>query len=373
MKRLIIISALMLALFSCGTKDKSEKPPEKASATPKIEEGKKVEVRKITPQNINGKTFFNAVVQAQKDIAITAKATGEVIQVHFDLGKFVKKGDLLVVIENDRQRTLLNQAKLSLEQAELNHELKQKLFAREKKLFEQKVISQEAYDLSENSYKTTELLLDQSKASVETAQINYNNCFVKAPFSGVIVTRLAQKGEYVAMGSAIARLVDTKNLQVIVGLTHIDLLKYKKNQHKDVEIILSDKSVLRGKIRGVAEAPDKQTSLYSMKILFESKKDTKTKKRLVFPGMQLTVALRGEEHKNSFKISRNSMKFIKNQYFIFIAEDGKAIKKEIEIITDIARMNIARFTDGSTKAVNMITTGIDALTDGKKIEIVKEQ
>jgi RND family efflux transporter MFP subunit len=277
------------------------------------------------------------------------------------------------VIENDAQKTLLNQAKISLEQAELNHELKLKLFAREKKLFEQKVISQEAYDLSENSYKTTELLLDQSKASIKTAQINYNNCFVKAPFSGVIVSRFAQKGEYVAMGSPIARIVDTKNLQVIVGLTHLDLLKYKKSQHKDVEIILSDKSIMPGKIRGVAEAPDKQTSLYSMKILFEGKKDIKTKKRLVFPGMQLLIALRGEEYKNAFKIRRNSMKFLKNRYFIFIAEDGKVIKKEVEILADIAKMNIARFTDNSIKPFNIITTGIDALTDGKSIEIVKEQ
>lgn len=374
MKQLSIISIIICALLlSCNAEKKKKSMDETPDTTQKTEQPKKVEVRKITPQTTAGKTFFNTVVEAQKDISITAKSTGEIIKVTFDLGKFVRKGDLLAVIENDVQKASLHQAKLALEQAELNLNLKQKSFERERELFEKKVISQEAYELVENSYKTTLLLVDKSKASVETAQVNYNNCFVKSPFSGVIVNRSIQRGQYVSRGSAVARIVDTQNLQAIVGLTHLDLLNYKKHQRKDVEILLSNNTLIHGKIRGVAEAPDKQTSLYSMKIVFESKKDKKIQKRVVFPGMDVTVALFEKEYENSFSISRSSMKFIKNRYYIFVEKEGKARKKEIVILTDIATLRIARFSDNSAEPFNIITTGIDALSDEKAVEIVKKQ
>jgi len=381
----IFLTVALSLLFSCSSPEagtvapaekdgaKSEAPSDKERVPGKKElPPKKVKIREIKPSVIVGKTFFNAVIEAQSDVSVTAKTNGEIVKMNFDLGKFVNKGDTLAIIEHDIQKASLENAQIVLEKAELNYELQTKMFNRNKELFDQKAVSQENYEVSENTLKNAELALNQAKASLETSKVNYANCFMKAPFSGVVVNRPVQLGQYVNIGSPIARVVDTKNLQAIVGLTYVDLLNYKKYRRKDVEVILSDGVVIPGKIKGVAEAPDKSTGLYSMKIIFQSKKDKETKKRIVFPGMQLKVALFGKAYQKAFKLSRNSMRLQKDEYFIYVEEKGRSVKREINVLADISKMRIASFKDGAGKQFKLIVTGLDALSDGRNVEIIEK-
>jgi len=379
-KMLIIIVLAFFILLSCNSKDKGagktsdQKDAQKTEDSQKDKKElppKKVKIREVKPGVIVGKTFFNAIIEAQKDVSVTAKTNGEIVKMNFDLGTFVRKGDTLAVIEYDIQKATLENAQIVLEKAELNYELQTKIFNRNKELFDQKAISQESFELSENNLKNEELGLNQAKTSLETSKVNYSNCFMKASFDGVVVNRPVQLGQYVNIGTAIARVVDTKNLQAIVGLNHLDLLNYKKYNKKNVEVILPDETIIPGKIKGVAEAPDRNTSLYSMKIVFQSKKDENTNKRIVFPGMQLKVALPGEEYKRSFKISRNSMRLIKKKYYIFIENNGKSVEKEVEVIADISKMHVARLKDVSVGNFKLIITGLDALADGRSVEVIK--
>jgi len=376
---LIIVLALFL-LLSCNFKDSGsgktsdEKDTQKTEDTQKGKKElppKKVKIREIVSGTIPDKTFFNAIIEAQRDVSVTAKTTGEIVKMNFDLGKFVRKGDTLAVIEHDIQKAALENAEIALEKAQLNYELQTKIFNRNKELFDQKAVSQESFELSENTLKNAELGLNQAKTSLETSKVNYTNCFMKASFDGVVVNRPVQLGQYVNIGTSIARVVDTKNLQAIVGLNHLDLLNYKKYNKKDVEVILPDGTIIRGKVKGVAEAPDRNTSLYSMKIVFQGKKDKETKKRIVFPGMQLKVALFGKEYERSFKISRNSMRLKKGKYYIFVENNGKAIEKGIEVLTDISKMRVAKLKENGGGSFKLIITGLDALTDGRRVEIIQ--
>ncbi len=391
MRYFIVFSLVLLLVVSCGDKSADVKievetkspaggvsdadvVPESLGDSVKPElPPRKIRVSRITPSKIAGKTFFNAVIEAQSDVVVTTKTTGEVERVNFELGEFVKRGDTLAVIEHDLQKAALDQANLTLSQAELTYELRKKFFDRDRALFESNALSKESFDLSENTYKNSELSLNQAKSSLETAKINLNNCYITAPFSGIIAERPAQAGQYLTIGSPVARLVDTKNLQAIVGLTYTDVLSYKKHQKKDVEIILNDGTVIPGIIKGVAEAPDRKSSLYSMKIFFESKEDEATKKRIVFPGMQLKVAVLGKEYENSFEISRSFVRFIKDKYYIFVEEGGKAFKKEVLLLSDLSKNRIVKLADDSAKSFNLIVTGIDALEDGRSVEILEDK
>lgn len=377
---ILVLFAIVSLLFSCSSSTSEsrsgENVPKNESSTSsrkgkKELPPKKVRIREVRPGTIVGKTFFNAIIEAQRDVSVTAKTNGEIVKMNFDLGKFVRKGDTIAVIEHDIQKAALENAQISLEKAELNYELQTKMFNRDKELFDQKAVSQENFELSENALKNAELGLNQARASLETSRVNYSNCFMKASFDGVVVDRPVQLGQYVNIGTSIARVVDTKNLQAIVGLNHLDLLSYKKYNKKDVEIMLSDGMIIQGKVKGVAEAPDRSTSLYSMKIVFLGEKDKNTKKRIVFPGMQLKVALLGKEYERSFKISRGSMRLNKKKYYIFVEDNGKAVEKEVEVLADISKMHIAKLKEGGGGSFKLIITGLDALSDGRSVEIIK--
>jgi len=373
-----LIAAVFIISFSCSKENaatdadvkKESGGTEQVSAPKRVP--RKVRIEKIVPGDITGKIFFNAVIEAERDVAVTAKATGEIVEMNNDIGSFVRKGDTVAVIEFDIQKNALDQAELNLKQAQLNFSLKEKVFQRDRTLFENKALTAEQFDASENGYQLAELSLNQAKTGLQNATVNYNNCFIKAPFDGIIVERPVQRGQYVVIGSSVARIVDTANLQVIVGMSPDDLLIYKKYKNKDVDIIFPNDQIVPGIIKGVADAPDRKTALYSMKILFKSVKD-ENDKYIVFPGMQLKVAINAKVHKNVFLTSRNNMRLLGNKYIVYIIQDSKAVEKEVEIVSDIGKERIVRFTDGYSESADIIVSGLEALSDGREVEVLEEK
>ncbi|HSW59651.1 MAG TPA: hypothetical protein VLJ60_02570, partial [bacterium] len=160
--------------------------------------------------------------------------------------------------------------------------------------------------------------------------------------------------------------------QVIVGMSPDDLLIYKKYKNKDVDIILPNDQIVPGIIKGVADAPDRKTALYSMKILFKSVKD-ENDKYIVFPGMQLKVAINAKVHKNVFLTSRNNMRLLGNKYIVYLIQDSKAVEKEVEIVSDIGKERVVRFTDGYSESADIIVSGLEALSDGREVEVLEEK
>ncbi len=141
---LLFISAFVFLLATSGcSKDTAGTALEKqdGAAVPENTAGvqkrapRKVRIQKIVPGDVTGKIFFNAVIEAERDVTVTSKTTGEIIEMNYDIGSFVKKGATVAVIEYDLQRTSLDQAELNLKQAELTFALKEKVFQRDRKLF----------------------------------------------------------------------------------------------------------------------------------------------------------------------------------------------------------------------------------------------
>jgi membrane fusion protein, multidrug efflux system len=377
------LTILVLLLSSCSGKDgDTTRETEGGSEDGNLQKGegrgrgdqspRKVRVKEINPETLTRKIFLNGMIEAQRDVTVTTKTTGEIISLNFDLGKFVKRGETLAVIEHDLQKNALDQAETSLKQAELNHELRKNIFERDSKLYDNKALSKEQYEISENSLSVAELSLEQARTALQTAKVNYDNCFVKAPFDGVVADRPVQQGQYVTIGTPVARVVDTANLQVIVGLNQNDLLVYKKQRKPDVDVIISDSLTIPGTVVGVGDAPDKKTSLYSMKIVFKSILD-EDNRRIIFPGMQIRVAIRAQGYPRSFYINRSNMRLAGRDYFVFVEKEGKSVRKEIEVLADAGNEWIVRLKEEGEKSFRLIVSGIEALNDGRAVEIVESK
>jgi RND family efflux transporter MFP subunit len=381
MKIPTIVLIIFLTLFSACSKDDQGSQADKNGIENSMQKkmGKKsdtaprkVRVRDVKPQTLTRKIFLNGMIEAQKDVTVTTKTTGEIVSLRFDLGKYVKKGETLAVIEHDLQKNALEQAEVSLKQAELNYDLRKTVFERDSLLYEKKALSREQYDVSENALRAAELALEQAGTSVQNAKVNYDNCFVKAPFDGVVADRPVQQGQYITIGTPVARVVDTANLQVIVGLTQNDLLVYKKQRKKDVDVVISDSLTVPGTVVGVGDAPDKKTSLYSMKIVFKSMLD-ENNKRIVFPGMQIKVAVKADSYPKSFYIDRRNMRLTGRDYFVFVEKDGKALRKKLEVLTDAGNEWIVKLEEDGGKSFRLIVSGIEALNDGRAVEVVESE
>lgn len=144
---------------------------------------------------------------AREVVSIKPQVNGVVKQLHFEDGADVKKGQMLFTIDPRPFQAALDQAKAALAQGNANLKLAQQEFDRVKGLLGTKAISKEDYETRENAVAVAEAQIQANDAAIETAQVNFDYCFIKSPIDGRAGQRLVDPGNVVTSQSAPSMLV----------------------------------------------------------------------------------------------------------------------------------------------------------------------
>ena len=135
-------------------------------------------------------------VDALKESQLTLSASGIVNKIHVDIGDTVKKGQLLLELDNVDLKTAILLEKKKIELAKLNLKYSKKAYERFSKIKD--VIDEEKYDSATSNYETSQIQLAQAKASLAYKQALIDKTYLKAPFDGVISTKKIELGSGVS-------------------------------------------------------------------------------------------------------------------------------------------------------------------------------
>jgi HlyD family secretion protein len=236
-----------------------------------------VELTKVSKSDITETVSASGKVQPEVEVKITPDVPGEIIGLYIKEGDSVKKGQLLLKIkpENylsvvERAEAVVNQTKASVEQAKSGlaqaevRVLKATMeFNRQKKLFDDKVISASEYEVAETNLKVAKQDVEASKANIEAANFNVKSAQaglkdasenlrktnVYAPMSGIVSKLAVELGERVVgtsqmAGTEMLRIADLSNMEVRVNVNENDIVRVSL---KDTVIIDVDAYTSSGK------------------------------------------------------------------------------------------------------------------------------
>src|SRR5215471_9401600 len=141
---------------------------------------------------------------AIQGVTISADLPGTVDQIHFESGRAVKAGDILVELDTRQERAQLAQTEADWNLAKIN-------YTREQKLVSEGVVPRQEYDNAEAQLKSTEAHVGEIKATIERKTI-------RAPFSGILGIRQINLGQYLAAGQAIVPLQSLNPIYVNFGI-----------------------------------------------------------------------------------------------------------------------------------------------------------
>src|SRR5215831_5110936 len=191
-------------------------------------------------------------VTPRRRATVAAKVTGRVEQIYAEEGLRVKSGQVLAVLDcsqpraalisakTDRDATAAALADLEVQLANANRELK-----RAEGLRSAGVNSEQALDAARTTAESLRskiaLTKEQTRAAaarIDMAQQDVDNCTVRSPFDGIVVSKDAQRGEMVSPVSAgggftrtgIATVVDMKSLEVEVDVNESYIARVKTGQ-----------------------------------------------------------------------------------------------------------------------------------------------
>ena len=263
MKKYIYIITLLSAslyLISCGSEDKKAI----VDNSPVI----KVVVNKITTNNNNPFLSVSGKIQATNSADLSTRMMGFVKKVHVNVGDKVKKGQLLVSINNTDLQAKKAQVDAGIVQAQTAFTNAEKNYNRFKNLLASSSISQKEMDDMTTNYQMAKAGLESAKQMKNeiNAQFTYSN--ITAPFSGIITNKNIDAGDMANPGIPLISLESPKDFEVLAMVPETEISEIKKGANVNVLVKAIDKSVI-GKVTEVSTSAKNTGGQYLVKIALE--------------------------------------------------------------------------------------------------------
>ena len=361
-----------------------------------------VEVATVSKPEAGGQqTALNAsgYITPRRRATIAAKITGRVTGVFFDEGTRVKEGQLLATLDDlDYKR--------ALDSAEADRDASQAAIAdfevqlrnakielhRAEQLQKAGVQTQEALDNAVTTVDSLKAKIELAKEQVIAAETRINaaqqavdNCTIRAPFPGIVVSKDAQVGEMVSPNSAgggftrtgIATIVDMKSNEIEVDVNESYIARVKEGQPVTATLDAYPDKPIPSKVRTVIPTADRQKATVKVRITILNLE----KYDFILPDMGVKVAFLEEEQpaakgkgKNEEKrptavafIPKSAVRADSTASFVFLVKDGKLERRAVSLGVD--RGTDVAVLAGVTPGDSLVVKGPESLHDGDKVEI----
>lgn len=233
--------------------------------------GVAVELAKV--QEVSFPRGLSAIgtLKANESTMVSAEIAGRVASINFQEGQPVKKGQLLVQLDD-------SVASAELAQAQANLALAKSRADRSGRLQSAGFVSKEAIEDSQNN-----LLLQQ--AAFKLAQAKFNKTKIEAPFDGIVGLRNVSIGEYVTAGQDIAPIESIKTLKADFRLPERYVGDIKLNQILELKVDARAGQLFRGEVYAISPLIEEG----GRSILIRARVDNQD--GLLLPGMFARVQL----------------------------------------------------------------------------------
>ena len=363
----IFLFLLVSLFFGCNNENNNDI----SSETQQIEVGYITLKSEEVPlqQELSGriKAIYKSEVRPQID--------GIIKEQLFKEGSFVKKGDILYVIDPDSYQAIYEEALATLKSSEANLitlKLKNERYEESVKF---DVISKQEADDAKAAYLQAIALVEQNKALVKSAKINLDRTKIKAQVSGFIGISNYTVGALVSQNqtNTLTTIRDTTKVYVDLSQSNNQLFKLKrlnkdsiKENDIDVNIILPDDTVYKhtGKLKLQEISVDEDTGYVTLRAEFPNPDGE------LLDNMFVNTIVESGKY-NAFLVPQQAVTLdAKSNYIVTtIQKDNTIQTKNITVIRAIDNKWLV--TDGITQTDKIIIEGLGKINE-KSIVIPKD-
>jgi membrane fusion protein, multidrug efflux system len=281
-----------------------------------------------------------------EEVELKTPVAGTVLGIYFDEGQQVRKGDLLVEIDN---RAWMAQKK----GLEAQLEFTESELARKREL-----LSIEGVSLEEVERSQAEAA--QLKARIEELEVMIDLSRVRAPFGGQLGMRNFSLGAYMAQGETITHLVETGRLRVHFSIP----AKYASLARTGQEVTLISSAAgdtATARIYVVDPMISASSRSLQVRALLENSQGR------FLPGDFIQVEMLVEQTEKALLVPAESVIPELGTQVVFVVRNGQAARQEIEV--GARTENMVQVLRGLSPGDVVLTTGLMEVRDGIAVEV----
>jgi len=328
-------------------------------------------------------------VTPRRRATVAAKITARVNEIFAEEGMQVEPGQILARLDDadararlasaraDREATAATLGDLRVNLANAEREL-----ARQEELFTRGLVAEQARDQARTAVDSLKARLTLAReqvgaaeARVQVAQQDLDNCTVRAPFAGIVVSKDAQRGEMVSPISAgggftrtgIATIVDMGSLEIEVDVNESYIARVSAGQPVTAVLDAYPDWQIPAKVRTVIPTADRQKATVKVRVTFD-RLDPR-----MLPDMGVKVTFLGEEPSVSAAeggrvlVPRTALREDGGTAAVFVYREGRVERRAVRL--GHARGNEHEVIAGVADGEQVVSTGVNELRDGQRARV----
>jgi membrane fusion protein (multidrug efflux system) len=320
--------------------------PDATAVGPTVSRAIPVNAVVVEPQRLSNKLQVTGAILANESLEIRSEISGKVTGIYFQEGQEMKRGALLVTINDEELRA-------QLEKLKFTRKLREDMEYRQRLLLEKEAISQEEYDQA-----LTELNTSTADIKVLEAQIAKSQ--IRAPFDGVIGLRYVSEGSYISPQTVIATFsnVDPAKVEFSIPGRYSndvkigDVIEFRTEASNDI---------FEGKIYAIDPMIDPNTRTLRMRAV------SPNPNRQLLPGQFTNINLILNREDDALLVPTEAVIPELDGHKVFIARQGKVEERKVQV--GIRTNKDVEIQQGLSQKDTVVTSGILQIKSGSQVDV----
>lgn len=309
-----------------------------------------VEAITIRAGDISASLLYSATIETEEEVDVYPQLSGIIEKIRVEEGDIVKKGAVLLELDDDEYR-------LSAKKAKVNYEQTLSDYKRSKQIFDKNLISN-------NEYETARFTMEKAKIEWEQAELTLSRCKIKAPIPGVIAERRIKPGDRILTSTVLFHIVNHDRMLATVHIPAKDAQLCKKGQRVILTSDVLGTKKFDGWIKRQSPVIDAQSGTRKITV------GVKPHQRELKAGMFVNVFIITGTHTSVPLVPKNAIVYDgEDKYIFLISEDSLA--QRIHLKAGYSDPYNYEALEGVNSGDMMIIVGQSALKDKTRIKIVR--
>jgi len=352
---LILAAAAALTLSACGGhgEDKSKTGDKPAGASRQT-----VSAATAIEQALPRVIVASGSVSAWEEVPVGAETGGlTAVGVYVDEGSYVRQGQVLVKLNDALLQAQLRQQQAAVETAEANAARDDAALGRAQELKQRGFLSQASLDTALANQRASQANLASARAALSETRTRLSQSEIKAPVSGLIISRNVTRGQIVEAGTQLFRMVRDGRLELDAQVPETDLPALRAGQ---TATITSNEGVATsGTIRIVTPEVDPETRLGLARISLSPGSGLK-------PGMFARASITAGAQPTTV-VPTGAVLYRNNRSGVFVLDAQSAA--HFRPVTVLSRRDDQTAVSGIEPGVRVVVQGAGFLNEGDRVTV----
>ena len=318
-------------------------------------------------------------VVARRKAVVSAKIQGRLSELRVEEGSVVREGETIARLESIDYEATVRRAEAAAQRAEAELAEQRRQLRLAERLTKENVLAEDQREAAASRVRIAEAVLAQARADLAFNEAQLQNTVIRAPFSGVVVKKMAEVGESVApippgvnistSSGAIVALADLATLEVEADVAEANVAKVANGQPAEVTVEAIPDRRYTAVLRQVIPTADRTKATVQVKVtILDKDKDLK-------PEMSAKVTFLEPEKKERAEgpappvvlVPREAVTTREGRPTVFLLREGRVQARSV--VLGVERQGQVVVKEGLSGGESLVARPPDGLKDGDAVRV----